>query len=191
MKKLLLLLVACRSSPTQYYTMVAPNDRAPAVSTEFQLDVLPVDVPADVDRQEIVVRKSAGEVSPTDARSWIAPLPYELRRAFSGALSREAGARDAAGIATDALPTYRVKLAVRELDSVLGEHVMYDAISTVREAGGATPPLVCSHHVMIKAAAGWDGLAGAHQTAVAKLATEVAAEVKTIRAGQPACTIGR
>lgn len=191
MKKLLLLLVACRSAQTQYYTLVPPAGDAASVSTEFQLDVLPVDVPADVDRQEIVVRKSAGEVSPDDNHSWIAPLPFELRRAFGGALSHAVGARDVAGVASDAMPTYRVKLAVRELESVLGDRALIDAITTVREAGGATPPLVCNHRVTVKAKAGWPGLAEAHQAAVQTLAAEVAGEVKTIRAGQPACTIAR
>ena len=60
MKTLLLLVsvVACRSASSHYYTLVAPADDAPApVSNELQVDVLPVDVPPDVDRAEIVVRE--------------------------------------------------------------------------------------------------------------------------------------
>src|ERR1700759_271744 len=110
MKTLLLIVgvVACRSASSQYYTLVAPGDEAPApMSNELQVDVLPVDVPPDVDRAEIVVREGPGEVTPVDTRAWIAPLSQELRRAFSDDLSRALGARDIAGLTpTAGVPTY-------------------------------------------------------------------------------------
>jgi uncharacterized lipoprotein YmbA len=189
----LALLVGCRSAASSYYTLVAPSaDAPPALTNELQLEVLPVDVPADVDRAEIVVRQHAGEVTPVETRSWIAPLNAELRRAFSNDLAAQLGARDIAGLsAAEGLPTYRVKLGVQRFESVLGEHALIEAVSTVREAGGSVPPLVCSHRAQEAAASGYEGIAEAHQKAIAAIAKQVADEIRSVRAGHPACVASR
>ena len=192
MKTLLFAVVAvagCRSASSHYYTLVSPAEEAPAPATnELQLDVLPVDVPPDVDRAEIVVREGPGEVVPVDTRAWIAPLSYELRRAFSDDLGRALGARDVDGLtATAGVPTYRVKLAVQRFESVLDDHALIEAVSTVREASGSAPALVCSHRAREAAKGGYDGLAVAHQHALVTIAKQIAEEVRSAAAGHPAC----
>ena len=181
--------LGCRSASSHYYTLVSPADEAPApASTELQLDVLPVDVPPDVDRAEIVVREGPGEVVPVDTRAWIAPLSHELRRAFSDDLSRALGARDVDGLTPAAgVPLYRVKLAVQRFESVLDDHALIEAVSTVREASGSTPALVCSHRAREAAKPGYDGLAEAHQRALVAIAKQIAGEVRAAAAGHPAC----
>jgi uncharacterized lipoprotein YmbA len=188
-KLLLIAVVACRSASSHYYTLVAPGDDAPVpASNELQLDVLPVDVPPDVDRAEIVVREGPGEVTPVDTRAWIAPLPHELRRAFSDDLGRALGARDISGLTpTAGVPTYRVKLAVQRFESVLGDHALIEAVSTVREASGSTPALVCSHRAREAARAGYEGIAEAHQKALVAIAKQIAGEVHATAGGHPAC----
>jgi len=182
-------LAACRSPGSHYYTLVAtPVDSTPAATNELQLDILPVDVPADVDRTEIVVRTGAGEVTPVETRSWIAPLSREIRRAFSDDLTRLLGARDVAGLTPSAgVPTYRVKLAVKRFDSVLGTRAVIEAVSTVHDIASEAATLVCSHRASEDAKPGYAGIAEAHQRAVAKIATQVADTVRSIRAGNPAC----
>jgi uncharacterized lipoprotein YmbA len=186
---LILGLVGCRSASSHYYTLVAPADDAPApVSNELQVDVLPVDVPPDVDRAEIVVREGPGEVTPVDTRAWIAPLSQELRRAFSNDLTRALGARDIAGLTpTAGVPTYRVKLAVQRFESVLADHALIEAVSTVREASGGAPALVCSHRAREAAKAGYPGIAEAHQQALLEIAKQIADEVRAAASGHPAC----
>ena len=195
MKRTLLLAIAmigCRSAGSRYYTLVsAADDRAPAATGatgELQLDVLPVDVPPDVDRQEIVVRHGQGEVTPVDTRSWISPLPRELRRAFSDDLGRVLGARDIAGVTpADSVPVFRVKLDVQRFESVLGKHALIEAISTVRDPATTAPALVCSHRAKEDATGDYAGLAEAHQRALQTIAKQVADEIRAIRAGTPAC----
>ncbi|HEY1547191.1 MAG TPA: PqiC family protein [Kofleriaceae bacterium] len=185
----LLLLISCRSAPSSYYTLVAsaPEQRA-AVSDALQLEVLPVDVPPDVDRAEIVVRESTGHVTPVETRLWISPLKLEIRRAFSDDLTHELGVRDVANVtAEQSIPTYRVKLAVQRFESVLDDHALIEAISTVRQAGGSAPALVCSHSARQPASRGYDALAEAHQLALTAIAKQIAAEVKSVTAGAPAC----
>jgi uncharacterized protein len=184
-----ILLAGCRSAPSSYYTLVSSAPDHPAVvSDALQLDVLPVDVPPDVDRAEIVVRQSTGHVTPVETRLWISPLTLELRRAFSDDLTHELGARDVANVtAQQGVPTYRVKLSVQRFESVLGDHALIEAISTVREAAGSSPVLVCSHSARQAASSGYDALAEAHQLALAAIAKQVAADVKSVSAAAPAC----
>jgi uncharacterized lipoprotein YmbA len=183
------LLVACRSPSTQYYTLVAPPRDQPAPVTEtFQLDVLPVDVPPDVDRDEIVVREGRGKLTPVQTRSWISPLSRELRHALSDDLTHALGARDVAGASAVAgVPTYRIKLVVQRFDSSLGARATIEAISTIRTASGGAPALVCSHRASEVPGAGYDQLAEAHQRAVAAIATQIAGVVRGLRAGTAAC----
>jgi uncharacterized lipoprotein YmbA len=194
MKNLIPVLVVvvafgCRSSGSRYYTLVAAPDAKQAVATnDFQLDVLPVDVPPEVDRAEIVVREGPGELTPVDTRSWIAPLSLEIRRAFSDELTRNLGARDIAGLTAVGLPTYRIKLVVQRFESVLGKRAVIAAISTVHELTGDSPTLVCSHHASEPAGKGYDGLAVAHQRALAQIAKQVAASVRSAHGGAAACS---
>lgn len=186
----LLVAVSCRSASSHYYTLVAASDTEQAVATnEIQIDVLPVEVPPEVDRAEIVVREGPGELTPVDTRSWIAPLPLEVRRAFSDELSRNLGARDITGVTPpDGLPTYRIKLVVQRFDSLLGKRAVIDAISTVHEMTGTAPALVCSHHASEPAKAGYDGLAEAHQRALAHIAKQVADAVRSFKSGTAVCS---
>ena len=185
----LVAAVSCRSAGARYYTLIAAPDAEPAVATnEIQLDVLPVEVPPEVDRAEIVVREGPGELTPVDTRSWIAPLPLEIRRAFSDDLTRDLGARDITGVTAVGLPTYRIKLVVQRFESLLGKRAVIDAISTVHEMTGDSPALVCSHHASEPAGAGYDGLAQAHQKALAKIAKQVADSVRSFRSGATACS---
>jgi hypothetical protein len=189
-KRLVIIVAvfACRSPTSRYYTLVpAPTDTA-VPATQLQIDVLPVDVPPDVDRAEIVVRDSPGEVTPVDTRSWIAPLPLEIRRALSDDLTRDLGARDIAGVTpADNVPTYRIKLAVHRFESELGKRAVIEAVATVRDASGSGSPLVCSLAATEHASEGYAGLAEAHQRALAAIATAVAASVRSLRGGSPAC----
>lgn len=192
MKRALVLVIAvigCRSPGTHYYTLVSSAEDKPLpASAELQLDVLPVDVPSDVDRQELVVREGQGEVTPVDTRSWISPLPRELRRAFSDDLGRLLGARDVAGVTpAEGVPIFRVKLDVQRFESVLGKHALIEAVSTVRDPANAAPALVCSHRAKEAATGTYPGLAEAHQRALEAIAKQVADEVRAIRAGAPAC----
>ncbi len=186
---LALLVVACRSAGSQYYTLIAPPaDTMAPVTKAFQLDILPVDVPPEVDRTEIVVREGPGRLTPVESRSWIAPLPYELRHAFSDDLTHVLAARDIAGTTPTAnIPTYRIKIVVQRFDSTLGTRASIEAISSIRDAGGTLPALVCSHHASEAVGPGYEQLAEAHQRAVATIAGQIASTIRGLVAGNAAC----
>lgn len=169
---------ACRSAASHYYTLSAPaGEGAAPASAELQIDVLPVEIPADVDRTQMVVRRSAGEVTPVDTRSWIAPLGMEVHRAISDDLAHALGVREISGVTgTPGILTYRIKLAIHRFESVLNEHARIDAVWTVREAAGAA--LTCSSSVTEPAVGSYDDLAVAHQKALQKIAAEIATAVR-------------
>ena len=186
---LALLLIACRSANSEYYTLLSPPSQRPTAVTEaFQLDVLPVDVPPEVDRAEIVVREGRGKLTPVDTRSWIAPLARELRHALSDDLTGALAVRDVAGATPVAgIPTYRIKLVVQRFDSSLGARASIEAISTIRDTTRQVPAVVCSHRASEAAGPGYEQLAEAHQRAVAAIAAQVAATIRGMQAGTAAC----
>lgn len=186
---LAVLLVACRSPNSEYYTLVSPPSERPApVSEAFQLDVLPVDVPPEVDRPEIVVREGRGKLTPVETRSWISPLARELRHALSDDLITALAVRDVAGATPVAgIPTYRIKLVVQRFDSRLGARASIDAISTIRNANSQAPAIVCSHRASEAAGPSYEQLAEAHQRAVAAIAAQVAATIRGMQAGTATC----
>ena len=154
----------------------------------FQLDVLPVDVPPEVDRAEIVVREGRGKLTPVETRAWISPLARELRHALSDDLTHALGVRDVAGATPVAgIPTYRIKLVVQRFESSLGARARIEAISTIRDATSQAPVVVCSHRASEGAGPGYEQLAEAHQRAVAAIAAQVAATIRGLQAGTPAC----
>jgi uncharacterized lipoprotein YmbA len=192
MKSLVLVLVlgtACRSANSEYYTLIPPPaERTAPVTEAFQLDVLPIDVPPEVDRPEIVVREGRGRLTPVETRSWISPLARELRHAFSDDLTRTLGARDVAGATPVAgIPTYRIKVVVQRFDSSLGTRASIEAISTIRDASGQAPALVCSHRASEGAGPGYEQLAEAHQRAVATIAGQIAAAIRGLQSGTATC----
>ena len=187
---LALVVVACRSANSEYYTLIPlPGERTAPPTEAFQLDVLPIDVPPEVDRTEIVVREGRTKVTPVETRSWISPLSRELRHAVSDDLSRALGVRDvAAATPVAGIPTYRIKVVVQRFDSTLGTRASIEAISTIRDANGQAPAVVCSHRASEPAGPGYEQLAEAHQRAVAAIAAQIAATIRGMQAGTAACS---
>lgn len=182
---------ACATTPpTTYYTLLPSGDAATVADAGYQIEVMPVDVPAQVDVPQIVVRTSGGEVAPVDTRRWIAPLPSELRSALSWQLTRALGVRDVAGFAKNsATPTYRVNMRVQRFDSAPGAYARIDAVWSVRASGSDAAAPVCSSSARITVAPGYAELAQGHQQALARIASEIAASIRAAQAGgkAPAC----
>lgn len=184
-------VLGCRSANTEYYTLLSPPRERSAVATEaFQLDILPIDVPPEVDRDEIVVREGPGKLTPVQTRSWVSPLARELRHALSDDLTHALGARDVAGATPMAgIPTYRIKVVVQRFDSSLETRASIEAISTIRDANAGAPALVCSHRASEAGGGpGYERLVEAHQRAVAAIAAQIATAIRGLQAGSATCS---
>jgi hypothetical protein len=168
-----MLTCACRSAAPHYYTLVPPAVETKPVSATLAVEVEPVEVPADVDRAEIVVRRGAGEVTTADSRAWIAPLPLEIKRAIESDLGQTIEVREGA--------PYRVRVTVRRFESTLGVSAMIDAAWTIH---AKDRNLTCSQRATEPArVADYETLVLAHQKALGSIAGAIATSVRAVANG--------
>ena len=180
-------LGACASAPTHFYTLqheAAPiANAAPTPSAPFQIEVLPVAVPPQVDQAEFLVRQSDQRVAVLDNERWAAPLAAELRGAFAADLVAALGTRDVYGLPRPpALPVYRIVIDVRVFDSWPGRQARIQADWSVR--GNTEAALVtCTSTASEAVGADYDALVQGHQRAIAQISGDIAATVRGIAGG--------
>jgi uncharacterized lipoprotein YmbA len=188
---LIAALAACSSAPTHFYTLqheAAPTANAtPASSAPFQIEVLAVAVPPQVDQSEFLVRQSDQRVAVLDNERWAAPLAAELRGAFAADLVAALGTRDVYGLPRpQGVPVYRIVIDVRVFDSWPGRHARIQADWSVR--GNTEAAIVtCTSTASEDVGADYDALVQGHQRAIARIAADIAATVRGIAAGGAAC----
>lgn len=188
-----LALTACSSNPTYYYTLLPPPAPA-AAAAGFRIEVMPVDLPAQVTTPQMVVRAGDGEMVPVDTRRWIAPLGDEIRGALSADLSQRLGANDTYGLPAGAggsLPLYRISVKVQRFESSLGAYARIDALWTVQRAGvDSAAGLTCGYSQSQPVQPGYEAMAQGHQQALAAIADRIAATVGALRGGGASCPAG-
>ena len=180
------VLGACASAPTHFYTLqqgAAARGDSPAAPAPFQIEVLPVVVPPQVDQAEMLVRQSDQRVAVLDSERWAAPLAAELRGAFATDLVAALGSRDVYGLAhSPAVPVYRIQIDIRAFDSWPGRHALVEADWSVRGAGeGAV--ITCTSSASEDVQAGYDALVQGHQRAIGRIAADIAAVIRNIAGG--------
>ncbi|WP_113065306.1 PqiC family protein [Oleiagrimonas sp. MCCC 1A03011] len=181
----LLLLTACASAPTQFYTLV-PQTTAKSVVTpaDYRVAVLPVTIPAQIDQPQMVVRQSDDRVALLEGEQWIGPLGDQIRAAVSDRLARDLDAVDVHGLPqADTGKVYRIKVDVRRFESVVGRYAQIDAAWSVRERGGHGETLSCSSSLKEPVADGYAALVHGHQQALAALSDRIAGAVRALAAG--------
>ncbi|GAC1629127.1 MAG: hypothetical protein NVS9B10_19900 [Nevskia sp.] len=179
-------LGACAGAPTHFYTLLPPSaaDTRPAQDPAFQIAVDAVEVPAQVDVPQIVVREGNGRLVPVQTRRWIAPLGSEVRAALVAALTKKLGVADVGGVAADArLPLYRVQLSLRRFDSALGAAAQIEAVWTVHSTRDAKLTATCDSRLAVPVAPGYEALAEGHQRALIQLADAIAQALLALQAG--------
>lgn len=184
-----LALSACGTTPTHFYTLLGPVDlEAAAPTARFAVEVLPVDVPAQVDTRPLVLRAGNGQLAIEDAHEWAAPLPDELRQALSHDLTRTLGAQDVYGLPhADKQPLFRIKLVLTRFDSIYGRSAVIEGRWSVRDASGDIQPLTCSSQESQSVGNGYEALVEGHQRALAALAGQIADAVRGLSSGAAHC----
>ncbi len=185
-----LVLAACSSTPTRYYTLQGPMTPADvATPADYAIEVLPVSVPAQVDTRPLVLRAGGGRLAIEDAHEWAAPLPDEIHQALSQDLTRDLGAEDVYGLShADSLPVYRIKLIVTRFDSTYGRAVEIQARWSVHALSGqGKTQLTCSSSERQAVAVGYGALVVGHQQALMALAERIAAGVRSLHRGLAIC----
>lgn len=184
-----LLLAACQSAPEiRQYTLLPPTADAPTAvprDPAWVLIVEPVSVPAQVDVPYFVVREGRSQLVQVESQRWAAPLSDEVRSALIEGIRAVSGAPTVAGSAADsALPAYRLKVALRRFDSVLGRQALVDAAWSIESVREPEQVANCDSQVAASIGNGYPALADGHQRVLGSLARRIASGLDTLHAGR-------
>ena len=140
------LLAGCASTPPHYYTLSSPQAAhaladAPGVAS-YALNT--VTVPAQVDRNAIVVQQQAGHLLLLSDDLWSAPLGAQLQTALSQGLEARLGRPPVQNLAVGARDSKvtQIFVDVQRFDMVPGQHVALSAAWRVQFPGGK-PTFTC------------------------------------------------
>ncbi len=179
------LMVACTSTPPHYHTLIpAPEMNEVQSGALDTVEVESVRIPAQVDRLELVVRGSNGEIALAESDLWIAPLADELRNAVSVQIDHQIRLTGAAH--ADPKPSsMSVRLNVERFESAPGRYALIEVMWQLQLKSAAPPQPVwtCRTYAYERAGAGVAGIVRAHQRAVAIVAEEITFAAQRLVAG--------
>ena len=185
---MVVVFTGCASStPSRFYTL--SSTLAPAVTPQanYAISVGPVNVPAVVDRPQIVVRTGPNQVSIEEFDRWASPLKEDIGRVVAKNLVSLLGTTQVSLFpqATAAGATYRVMIDVLRFDSELGKAAILDALWTVSSAKDG--PSHRGRTTLSEATQGGDyaALVAAHSRAIGQLSAEIAKAIREIEAKKP------
>jgi uncharacterized lipoprotein YmbA len=146
--------------------------------------VPPVTVPSQVARYQFVVQTGDTRVDVLEQERWASPPADEIRRALSGDLAARLGTFDVYGAPQPkGVPVYRITVIVQRFESWPGSRAVLDAVWSVR-AMGTQPVLTCRTVAQVPVGSGYSALVDGHQQAVAQMADEIAAALRTFGFGK-------
>lgn len=180
-----LVLAACSSAPTHFYTLMPSPSTTPSTRhASYDIAVLPVTIPAQVDRPQMVVREGGGSVALLEGERWIAPLGNEIRNAISSDLTRRLGVKDVYGMEHRKDATvYRIKVNVDRFESVPGQYTLLSAAWSVHRAGSDQNVALCSSRIKVPVGPGYAALALGHQQGLKTLSGEIAMALRDLSRG--------
>lgn len=177
-------LAACSSAPARLYTLGASAAAGGGAPLARSVIVGPVTVPGTVDRPEIVVGIGPNRVQADEFNRWAGPLADTIARVVAGDLSALLGTPDVAvAPLANFRADYRVSIDVQRFESVPRQHVVLDAVWVVHaSAGGAARSgrTVADEPVR---GDGYDAIAAAHSTALARLSADLADAIRAAGGG--------
>jgi uncharacterized lipoprotein YmbA len=180
------LLVGCASSQAiHFHTLMPtaePKNAKPPRAT-FLIEVRPVGVPAQADRQPLALRRGS-TISLIENERWAAPLGDELRSAMSVRLTQELGTEDIGDHAVSSdIPVVRIRIDVQRFDAVFADYVSIDITWTMRSARGDRHDVVCSSEQRVAVASGYDALVEGYQQLLDGLAANIASSARRLMDG--------
>lgn len=183
---LAVLTAGCAVPASQYYTLLPGASSAGTAQTpyvapgKFAISIQPVELPAQVDRPQIVLSQpGSAQVQVLNGSLWAAPLANEIRNSLADDLSRQLGVLELPIRATPAsLPLWVVHLTVQRFDSVYNQEVILEATWRLESRNPAGKSArVCRAAVRVPVQAGMPALVAGHQEALHRIATVIAAQL--------------
>ncbi len=191
-------LAGCASTPPVRFHSLLPVDdaatRSAAAGSGFTVTLGPVSVPPQVDQPQWLVRAPDGSLSLLEQERWAAPLRSELRSALLDRWVTGWGAVEApltlafASAASSASPAspsnWRVVVDVTRFESFPGREVRLDSRWSASAGQRDTATIGCRSVIRESVGEGMLALAAGHRSAVARLADEIAQQVKALQRGE-------
>jgi uncharacterized protein len=181
---LILACSGCASAPVNYYTLLTPptSPHAERPNTCCVVEIRSVRIPAEVDRPELVVRRSDEQVAVLSNDLWIAPLRDEVRSAILNDI-REKLPLEPTLQGTN-LRTFVISLDITRFESQPARYALIEAEWRVVSADGpkrATP--MCKTFAQVDVEAGVSGLVQGYQKAISRVASSVTISVLAAEQG--------
>lgn len=176
---------------TRFHTLMAPPLTARTQPTAVSgpgpaWQLLPVGIPAQVDRPQMVVQLADGTLAVVEQERWIAPLNDEVHAAVAERLAELLGVQASSG--RSRRDRWQVRIEVQRFDSALGRAVRLDADWRLRSTQTPQRSLRCRTRHERPVEAGYAALAAGHRAAVEALAEVIAERLRELEAGEtPGC----
>lgn len=185
----LALLSGCASPGFRYHTLQPAAEHSAVSAPHDQVRLTTVQIPAEADTDQLVVRTSNNTLSRETTDRWAAPLIDEIRGALDDAWQRDEGLEDVQNTGDGSRSIPQVGVQVQKLDAALGGNVELVATWWVSVGENATMKTWSCRRVIVEPAQGGiDGVVDAEQRVFRTLASDMAASVRVIRNQQiPIC----
>ena len=132
-------LAACSSPRERLYTLPGAQASARVTSPTLHIALGPVTIPADVDRPQLVVRRSAVRVLALEQERCAEPLLEAVPRVLADALrSRLPEASVTTLTMAASRPDLRVAVDITRFEAIVGSEVIIEAHWRLRSAPGET-----------------------------------------------------
>lgn len=187
----LLVLAACSSPSSRFYTLGADSAAGSAAQVSARtsaapawlIEVAPIDVPPQVSKNQLVVQTGPTQVQVLEQERWASLPGDEIRRALSTSLTQQLNTIDVYGTAyPDGTPVYRVSMNVQRFESWPGSHALIDAVWSVRAVRGSAV-MTCRSVVSEPVGGGYDALVDGHRKALQQISMQVGAAVQVMAQG--------
>ena len=170
----LLTATGCASAKVGYFTLIPP--RGAQISQKvasYDIEVLPVTIPAQIDQSQIVIRRGDGGAAVEDLARWTGSPGDQIRQAVSSELTARLGARDVSGMSVpSAAKVAKIRINVQRFEFWENDHVLLDA--TWQIVHGEQSGKVCERTYEVPALKGNEALVRAAQQALIRLAEGIA-----------------
>ena len=174
----LALLVGCTSTGFRFHTLQPGASNPETLASKFKAHLTTVQIPAEVDTEQLVVRDSGNTLIREPADRWAAPLTDEIRAALGDAWRRDYGLNDVQGVDSTGTSIPQVGVQVQKLDATMGSHVELVASWRVSlDQGQKMKSWSCQRVFFERASGGIDELVDAQQRVFRSLARDMAASV--------------
>jgi uncharacterized protein len=180
----LAFLAGCASTPvSRHYVLSADAKENHRITPDKRrIEIVSVRIPETVDRPQLVLTKSANEVSFNEFHRWAAPLRYEVPRVVSRNLSRILD-NPTVWLRDDfpgTKPDLRIQVNIERLDAVPGDALRMHAVWMIRPADGGTPKVGNSTVSVSLQETSYDAVAVATGQVLLAISIDLARDIKKL-----------